>query len=148
MRIQTRNFGEIEINPQEIIEFRQPIYGFEHLTSYVVLSDDEVGAAFTWLQSTQDKDVCFVLVDPSIVPNKYHPVLTNAVRQLLELGENDQTILRTIAVIPASFQDATVNLKSPVIINPSVRCAAQVILEEDYPIRAPLISVEKGEGIC
>ncbi|MEG1874743.1 MAG: flagellar assembly protein FliW, partial [Angelakisella sp.] len=35
-----------------------------------------------------------------------------------------------------------VNLKSPIIINTVRRCAAQVMLEEDYPVRAPLVAAK------
>ncbi|MBR2876580.1 MAG: flagellar assembly protein FliW, partial [Clostridia bacterium] len=33
----------------------------------------------------------------------------------------------------------TVNLKSPVIINSTTGVAAQIILEQDYPVRQPIL---------
>jgi flagellar assembly factor FliW len=47
-------------------------------------------------------------------------------------------------VLREEFANSTINLKSPVLIDSETRYAAQVILEEDYPIRAPLMPQEGG----
>lgn len=149
MKIQTRDFGELQINPEEIIFFRSAIYGFEDLTQFVLLYDDDIQSPFTWLQSTQDKDVCFILVAPELVGfGSYELNLPADSKKLLELEQGQEPVCRVIAVIPADFKEATVNLKSPIVINTVRKCAAQVILEQDYPIRARLMPKEGGEQEC
>ena len=137
MKIETRDFGTIEIDEKDVLTFRQPIYGFEQLTKYVILTDEEMRQDFIWLQSLEDADTCFILADPSLLDIEYHPVFPSRLRELL--GEGDG-ICWCIVTIPAKFEKATVNLKSPVVVNPAQMCAAQVILEGDYPIRQPLMS--------
>ncbi len=44
------------------------------------------------------------------------------------------------------FQDSTVNLRSPIVVNPELRQAAQFVLEGNLPIRHPL--VREGEKKC
>lgn len=142
MQIETRDFGGMEIDPNEIIRFQEPVYGFEELTEYVLLSDDEAGDGIMWLQSVEKPEVCFVIIDPEMVGTEYKPEIPQATLEQLEVGE--MLVVRLIAVVPDNFHDTTVNLKSPVLINPEKKCAAQVILEADYPIRMRLFG-EEGE---
>lgn len=139
MKIETRDFGEIEIDPAEVVEFLSPIYGFDHLRRFALLYDDGVQGPFTWLQSLDDATVCFILVDPMAIRPDYAPQLPQETKKLLRFRESRDAVWRAIAVIPQNFADATVNLKSPVVINPTERCAAQIILDADYPLRVKLI---------
>ncbi len=138
MTINTRDFGPVELDENEVVEFCAPIFGFEHLRRYVLLSDDEMGPGLFWLQSLEDADVCFILLDPTELGMEYMPEVSGETARELEL--DGAPIVRLIAVIPQNFKDTTVNLKSPVVINPKTHRAAQVILEADYPIRMPLFA--------
>lgn len=146
MTIETRDFGSIEISEEGILTFRLPILGFEKEEQFVILYDDEVGDSLAWLQSVNSRDVCFIIIDPSLLLEAYAPAITPAVLETLGSGSAQQDIVfRCLVVIPKQAGDATVNLKSPLVINPAKKLAAQVILDEDYPIRAPL--KKTGEGL-
>lgn len=142
MKIDTRDFGTLEVSEQEVIRFVQPVYGFEQCQQYVLLSDDSVGDCILWLQSITQQEVCFILVDPGAMPYPYQPALTAETRAQLKLADDSQLAVRLIAVVPEEFSKATVNLKSPVLINMVEKLAAQVMLEEPYSIRAPLMGGE------
>lgn len=141
MTIETRDFGTMELDEDALVEFRAPIFGFEGLRRFVLLRDDETGPGFLWLQSLEDKDVCFILLDPVELGFDYCPDAPKDMAELLEL--DDEPVVRAIAVVPQNFHEATMNLKSPVFINPKNKAAAQVILDADYPIRMKLFG---GEG--
>lgn len=146
MTIETRDFGSIDISESGILEFELPILGFEDQKKYVILYDDEMGASLAWLQSVDKKEVCFIIIDPSIIMPSYSPAISAEVLSALKMNI-DEAALRCLLVIPQNASDATVNLKSPLVINPSKKLAAQVVLEEDYPIRASLKAL--GEvSIC
>ena len=61
MQIETRDFGPIDIKESNIITFKQPLYGFEDYTQYVLVSDRNMGSGICWLQSIEQKEVCFIL---------------------------------------------------------------------------------------
>lgn len=147
MKIDTRDFGQVEIDEVETIEFCAPIYGFEHTRRFVILTDKTLGNMFLWLQSLDDAQVRFILVDPNVASPGYRPQIADSVRDLLELDPEQEPLFLVIAVIPQEFSKTTVNLKSPIIINSRKRRAAQVILDEDYPVREPLIK-SGGGGQC
>lgn len=144
MKILSRDFGEVEIRPEDVIQFRSPIYGFEELSRYVLLFEEE-NRHIVWLQSLEDPDICFVMVDPSAVDPSYHPHLSIEAQRLL--GEGNW-LYWLVVVVAEDFRKSTVNLKSPVVINIDRGCAVQTILEEDYPIRQPLFREEKEGQQC
>lgn len=141
MKILTRDFGPMELDETQAIEFSSPVFGFEDLRRYVLLSDDETGPGLMWLQSIENPDVCFILLDPVDLGLEYYPEIHKDTARELEL--TGAPIVRLIAVVPQQFKDTTVNLKSPVIINPVNQKAAQVILEQDYPIRMRIFGEEE-----
>lgn len=143
MNIQTRDFGELTVEEEDIVTFIHPIFGFENLSRYVFLFNQSECSQFAWLQSVEDKNICFILADSSLVMKKYTPYISK--HELKEL-EIDEPIVWLIVVINEDFSKSTVNLKSPIILNTVQRKAMQVILEQDYPIKHPLVQTEK-DGI-
>ena len=143
MIIETRNFGKLEVEKSRLIRMVQPILGFEELDVFALLSDTEVGNDFRWLQSVEDSDVCFVLVNPKIADANYNPKVPNDVLKQVKSTQKDIEVW-SIAVIPQQFEKSTVNLKSPIIINAEGCLGAQIILEEGYPIRMSLLGESGG----
>lgn len=134
MKYQTRDFGAVEIEDSKIIEFVQPVFGFEGYRKFTLLFDHEIGPNITWLQSLEEPGLCFILIDPDVVTTDYAPILPADIERLLGAGE-----YACWAV--AAFREngkATANLKSPILINLETGRGIQVILDQSYPVRFPL----------
>lgn len=142
MKLLTRDFGEVEVADEDIITFVEPIYGFETLSKFVFLYDQN-NSHFVWLQSAEEKEICFILTHPSVVDASYSPQLPATVMN--QLGEGEY-MLWLITVIANDLKNSTVNLKSPIVVNPQTKLAMQVILETDLPIRCPLIKEKGGDN--
>ncbi len=141
MNVITRDFGEIFVEDSEVLEFVRPIYGFEHLRRFVLLSDESVGKDLVWLQSIEDAEICFILVNPLVSIRNYTPSILEDVLIALGAGE---LVPWCIAIIATDFQDSTLNLKSPIMINPFTKRAAQIVLDEEYPIRQRILAEDAG----
>jgi len=63
---------------------------------------------------------------------------------MLQKKNINEPVFRIIAVIREDLRKSTVNLKSPIVIDTQSRRAAQIILEDDYSIREPLLTERKG----
>lgn len=144
MFIATQDFGEIEIESKDIISFVQPIFGFENLRQFVMIQDQNIGQQFAWLQSVENHAVCFILIDSAILAKKYPPAWPEDITKVLSQDGLLEPKCWNLAVIPKSFKDTTVNLKSPIFIDANKKLGVQLILEEDYPIRYPLLLRKKG----
>lgn len=145
MQIPTRDFGTVEIREEDILTFLQPIYGFEDYTHFVPLYDETVGKSLMWLQSTEEPQLCFLLIDPDALPVSYAPQLDGDALRLLGSEELECWCIATVA---SRFEDSTVNLKSPVLINSVRGTAAQVICTGTEPIRCPLSGRKKEDAPC
>lgn len=145
MMIDTRDFGQMDVLEEDIVTFAQPLYGFDDLRKYIFIYEPTISEHFIWLQSVEEKDICFILIDPELVVDSYRPELPEFVKK--QLGDEDY-MCWLLVVVAEVFEKSTVNLKSPIVVNPTQKRAMQVILEADLPIRHPLIAKEKGRGIC
>ena len=142
MKLTTRDFGEIEIDEKEIITFASPVFGFETYHKFVFLYHKEVSEHFIWLQSIEEPGLCFILVDPHLVMEHYEPKLPEEAERLLGDGEY---MCWLMASVREPFEESTVNLKSPVVVNIKGHLAAQFVLQEEFPIRYPLFRKEEEE---
>lgn len=143
MNIKTRDFGNISLKEDDLINFIEGMYGFENYKKYIILKDNPEDDIM-YLQSVDKDDLSFVLIDPySIIPS-YTPNVNK--EDLTELNVTDETELKflVIAIIKEKLQDSVVNLKSPIAINPELKVAKQVILENvEYPLRYPIFKNEE-----
>ena len=143
MKLFTRDLGEIEIDEKDIVTFTGPIFGFEKYRRFVFLYQEEIVENFIWLQSVEEPELCFILVQPYLITDHYQPQLPKEAKTLL--GDGDW-MCWLIVSLREPFQDSTVNLRSPIVVNPELRQAAQFVLEGNLPIRHPL--VREGEKKC
>ena len=136
MIYKTRDFGEREIPDSKVLIFKQPIFGFDNYTRFTLIFDEEIGEQIVWLQSLEEPELCFLMFDPSVYEGFYKPEITEDVEKCLGAGEYACWVVLSVK---EDFNDSTVNLKSPVIINTTSGVASQVILEQNYPVRHPIL---------
>jgi len=142
MLIKTKDFNYINIEKSDIITFPQGVYAFEEVKKFVILKNPG-NSMIMHLQSTENEDPRFVLIDPFIIIDGYKPILPSEVLKVLKASELKELSFFVIAVIPKNIKEITVNLKSPVVINFKERLGAQVILEnKDYSVCARLFTAE------
>ena len=147
MNIKTRSFGDISISEDDIIIFTEGMYGFEEYKKYVILKD-EPEDDIMYLQSIDNGDLSFVLIDPFAIVNNYEPIIENDDLKRLEVKDKSELKFLLVAIITREIQDSVVNLKSPIAINPGLKIAKQIILENlEYPLRYQIFNNEE-DGRC
>jgi len=130
MRIKTKFFGEIEIGEEQVILFPFGIYGFENYHRFVLLHDEDDGSGiFRWLQSADEELLCFTVLEPGLICGDYSPKLPENSLKKLGTDEERDLLYLVITVLYDEIENSTVNLLSPIVINPQNRVAAQIILE-------------------
>jgi flagellar assembly factor FliW len=138
MKILTEQLGELEINEENIINFEHGLPGFLSLRSFVIINPDldAKEGMFSYLQSVDKHDVCFVLMNAQQFISGYEPLVDEEV--LTDLGdfEDEDLLVYNIVNIPQNIKEMTVNLKAPVIISSSTKKGKQVVaLNEDYLVK-------------
>lgn len=135
MNIQTGHFGEISIEEDKIISFPKGLIGFESARSFSLIQDPKF-APFYWLQSVDRPELTLVTIAATLVRPDYHLPLSPADKDFLQLADKDHLAILAVAVIKDVFEQSTLNLLAPVVINERARLGCQVINErEDYRTR-------------
>jgi len=149
IHVNTRNFGEITIAEEKVLCFPNALPGFPNFKRFALIADpselEEETAVIYWLQSLDDTDIAFCLVDLAKIMPEYNPLVDEAEISGLGLdddkfSDNMELMIYNMAVIPEDPRHATVNMKAPIIINMQTMQGIQVICQnEDYAIRQPLV---------
>ena len=126
MQIQTKYFGEVPINKNDLIQFLQGIPGFLTETEFVLLPLEEE-TVFYVLQSTQDKELAFVVVNPFHFIKDYELNIDDNTIEALQITSEQDVQVFVIMSLKEPFQTSTANLQAPVIINHEKRIAKQYI---------------------
>lgn len=150
MLVKTKYFGDIELGEEKIITFEQGLFGFEEYTEYTILYDVEQGEehTFSWLQSTQLKELALPVVNPLSIVEDYNPVINDELLEGLgEMNDDNLVVLLTMTV-PPDLTKMTSNLKAPLIINADTRKGAQIVVEnQDYPVKYNVYeAIQKKKG--
>jgi flagellar assembly factor FliW len=149
MQLETTRFGTLDIDPSKTLTFSDGLPGFEdhHLFTLVPHhnADTGKGSPFVWLQSLEDSNLAFLLMEPHQIFPDYAPRIPRADLESLTLSDEAVTPrLYALLTIPNGDPcGITANLMAPVLINGRDRVAKQVVLNTDqYGLRHRLIPGE------
>lgn len=143
MNISTKNFGEITIADEKIIDFPSGIIGFPDLTQFALIHDEEKGVGgIHWLQSLQEPNFAMPVMDPLLVKEDYNPTVEDELlKPIGEIIPEELLVLVTVTV-PSDLTKMSVNLCGPIVINSATRKACQIIVEgEDYKVKYPIYEI-------
>lgn len=145
--IETREFGQIEIKDDDIIEFPKGLPGFPDQDEFVLLPlNDE--SPFIIMQSVNEPGLAFVTLEPSAILDGYDFELSDTTQEMLALESHEDVGVLIIATIKEKVDDITVNLAAPVVFNINERLGRQVILDnENYPVKYRLEPEPVEEGV-
>lgn len=144
MMIETKLLGEVEINESEIITFEQGLLGLPEYKSYILLSLD-VDLPLALLQSTEEASIGFVVAFPYAFKKDFEFDLTEEDIQELNIASAEDVITYAIVTLKEAFEDSTINLLAPLVINTKTKTAKQIVLQDNsqYSLQFPL-QVEVG----
>ena len=129
MKVKTTRFGELEVNPNDVLTFSEGLLGFENLKKYFVVDPGD-STLILWLQSTEDEKVAFPIIEPKIFKPDYIAKLLPADLNGLELETLQTAKLYSILTIPANVTEMSANLKAPVVVNSAKKVGKQIVLQD------------------
>jgi len=123
--IETR-FGQVDIDPQTVLEFPQGLPGFEHYTRYKLLHEDKPNPQVMWLQSLDDADLVFSVIEADRLGLNYQIVLSDEEVAMLQLAAPEDAVLLLILSRPEDGSaPVAANTRAPLVLNPVARKGLQ-----------------------
>jgi flagellar assembly factor FliW len=127
MKIATFRFGELKIPEENIIEFPKGIIGFEQFKKYVLLERED-SDPFCWLQSLEDPNLAFVVINPTIFFKNYKIEIHYKELEDIQVSSLDRIEIYSVVTIPEDLARMSANLLGPLVINLDNNMAKQVVL--------------------
>lgn len=135
MEILTSRFGKISFSSKEVYYFSKGIYGFPQEKRYLFLKLKEFDP-FLWLQSAEKPDLAILLIDPFIFFPDYKPEILQKELEFIKVQDLKKAKIYVTVTLSGKLRQSTLNLLSPLMINPEKRLGKQVVLKSgDYRIQ-------------
>lgn len=138
--------GSVEVSDEQFINLPSGLFGFTEYHKFVLI-DSQV-KPLIWMQSLDDKDLAFLLLDPFIVCADYEADIDDSELSKIGIKDPADVLLLSIITVPNDGSPVTANLRGPVVINKKTHDGMQVILDDKkWPIKLDIAkSLNSGEG--
>jgi flagellar assembly factor FliW len=139
MKIQTSRFGILDVADESLLIFPSGLVGFPAFRRFVVL-DVAKDSDYQWLQSVDEPSLAVVIVDVHLLQPEFRLDVPDEGLAELDMTQTDPILVMAVVTIPSGKPDqATANLRAPLIVNLRTRKGKQMILHESIPLRYPLL---------
>ena len=143
MIIESRRFGEIEIDENKIISFPQGLPGLEDTKRFTLIRHDKTHP-INWLQAVNAPYISLPVIEPFLVVPDYEFNVSDADTAELSVNQRGDLHIVNVVVIPEKIENMTINLAAPVLINARMNLGKQIVFDrKNYQVRYPAF-----EPIC
>jgi flagellar assembly factor FliW len=134
MKLQTKFEEIVEVNESDILRFEQGLPGFEKEKQFVLMAME--GTPFSILQSVATAELAFVTADPFMFFKDYDFELSVSVQEQLHFDKSTDVFVQVIVTVSEPFENSTINLQAPIVINQKRNAGKQVVLtDSNYKTR-------------
>lgn len=136
--VETNEPARLPVPKDSVIRLPMGLLGLEQIKEYLLLAFPEE-EPFLWLQVVGDANLAFLVVCPFPLAPSYQPNLTADDAEFLGLKEPADALVLSIVTVRGA-QEATMNLKGPIILNRHTLVGKQVIPTNaaEYSVQQPL----------
>jgi len=139
MKVKTSRFGELDVPRDKIIHMPLGILGFQNSFNYFIL-DHADDSPFKWLQSADEPDLAFVIIDPYLFKPDYNIEVTTEDLVPIQTGDVDEIVVAVLVSIHGDPRLMTANLLAPVLVNYKKMLGMQIVLNNsNYTTRCNIL---------
>lgn len=135
MKIDIAKFGlkEVPVNPEAVFTFPQGLLGFEDCKRFTLFHEEGKPTVF-WLQSLDDPELAFSVVEPESIDVRYEIELSEEDAALIDMKEPSEAVVVVILYRQeADGGKIAANTCSPLVLNTRSRIGMQKVLREFHP---------------
>ncbi|MBR0031112.1 MAG: flagellar assembly protein FliW [Treponema sp.] len=146
MEIKTKAMGIVDVPENKIFTFPNGLLGFESYHKYALI--DAEYKPFLWLQSLDEPNLAFLLIDPFLIEKDYELDVDDKTLFEIDIESPTDVIVFSIITVPNDGSPVTANLQGPIVINRKNNNALQVILSDSkWTTKHNIIKSLKSKGV-
>ena len=145
MEIMTKAKGKIEITEENLLTIPEGLFGFEDFTKFALVNSDY--EPFIWLQSTENPNLAFLIVDPFLISSNYETDIDDDTLAKIDIKKPEDIIIMTIVTVPSDGSPITANFQGPIVINKQNHKCLQVVLADNrWTTKVNIVEALKAKG--
>lgn len=145
MEVKTKANGIVNVDEKQLVTFPEGLLGFEKYTKFALI--DSEYEPFIWLQSTEESNLAFLMIDPFLICSEYEADIDDSALRNIGVDSAEDIIIMTLVTIPKDGSAITANFLGPVVINKKNRKCLQVILNDSrWTTKFDIVKALKQKG--
>ncbi len=145
MELITKARGKINVTEERLITIPEGLFGFEQYTKYALVDSDY--EPFIWLQSCEDPNLAFLIVDPFLICTEYETDIDDAALEKIGITKPEDIIIMTIVTVPHDGSAITANFQGPLVINKlNHKCMQAILNDNRWSTKVDIVQAMNKKG--
>ena len=145
MEIFSKAKGKIDVTEDRLITIPDGLFGFESYTKYALVDSDY--EPFLWLQSCQDPNLAFLIVDPFLISSDYETDIDDDYLAKIGITKPEDIIIMTIVTVPHDGSPITANFQGPLVINKvNKKCVQAILSDNRWSTKVNIVEALNSKG--
>lgn len=145
MDVVTKSGEVVKITEKQVYTFPNGLLGFENFKKFALIESEY--EPFFWLQSLDEKNLAFLLIDPFLISSSYEADIDDESLRAINVQAPEDIIIMTIVTIPSDGSAITANFLGPVVFNRKNNQCLQVVLNDNkWTTKYDIVDALKKRG--
>lgn len=143
MKVCTKSNEIVDVDEKKIVEFSEGLLGFESVKKFAII--DSEYEPFIWLQSVENKELAFLMIDPFLICPGYEVDIDDEALKKIGADSPENIIIMTIVTIPGDGSNITANFLGPIVINrKNNKCIQYVLSDNKWSTKFDIVKALKA----
>ena len=147
MEVLTKTNGVVQVQDDKILTFEEGLFGFEDYKKFALI--DSEYEPFIWLQSIENQNLAFLIIDPFLVCSSYEADIDDSSLAKIGVTKPEDVVIMTIVTVPQDGSAITANFQGPLVINKQNKKCLQVILTDNrWTTKVDIVQPLNNKEVC
>ena len=147
MEVLTKTNGVVQVQDDKILTFEEGLFGFEDYKKFALI--DSEYEPFIWLQSIENQNLAFLIIDPFLVCSSYEADIDDSSLAKICVTKPEDVVIMTIVTVPQDGSAITANFQGPLVINKQNKKCLQVILTDNrWTTKVDIVQTLNNKEVC
>ena len=147
MEVLTKTNGVVQVQDDKILTFEEGLFGFEDYKKFALI--DSEYEPFIWLQSIENQNLAFLIIDPFLVCSSYEADIDDSTLAKIGVTKPEDVVIMTIVTVPQDGSAITANFQGPLVINKQNKKCLQVILTDNrWTTKVDIVQTLNNKEVC